>query len=310
MLSILILSQRGEGNELITKLKDEGHFPKIFQAEGKPVDERYQVNRYQDSGTTSDMVIAASAGSGGLAESIPHGRSIVVGSRVCKLLVDNDEIKRALAKLLDLQLNEGLKGPEIIYGGWFHPSSGWLGQYVIQEYNRMLDNNRGPYVSGVGYVVSADSHIHFLESATSFLKDLGYHGWFGVRFVATDEGLALKCFDTDFASGYLPAVVAIERKLTNILQALAHGSQLQSKDSFALSIAVAGPVVNKPSSEALKYMWYKDGVWIITSSGATVREARRRAHRTLKNHMSDESVYRSDIGKVNIFEEDLHHGKD
>ena len=316
MLSILLLSHKGEGHELIDRLIKEGHHVKYW-VETKvdpPVQAKHAgqaVDSYTGHLPTTDLVVSFNARNGGRCESLREGGKLVVGGGVQSLVEGNEAFRHSLVKLLDLKETNVVDGPRVILCGWFNGKD-FLYSYVVQHYSRMLDGERGPSVTNMGYVAKVEPST-ILHRIIPTLQELDYRGFFGVELVYSKDQAKLLEFVLNPSGGLLAAISECTNlALGEMLYSVASGNQYiplrpnGTQYGIAVNIQYLDQMPVKPDDPKVgKHIWESYSpqcLGYISARGEDVREARRRAYRTIANHTTIDALYRRDIGANSIWE--------
>lgn len=305
MLSILLLSHRGEGNEIASRLSQDGHVVKFWVSTGF-CGAPQEVHKYYEHVETADLIVACSPGVGGLCEQLRSRGKLVLGGGVQDSLTEVGTFAQSVAKLMNLKTEETLKeGISVIPCGWFLGDR-WGHTFLAQSYRRLLDGERGPKNDSMGYLVWRAEGM--LDSLTSFLASVEYRGFLGVKIELVDDVPYFLGFETSLAGGLVPAVVECSKlKLTDLLMATARGQEvsLRGQDLFGVSVRVLGSTPLYSTDLMSKHIWVHneaESLGYVTAAGDSPREARRRCYRTIGNATTLDMIYRSDIGAQSIYD--------
>lgn len=314
MLSILILSQKGEGKEIADKLINEGHVVKFWvespEAEAKRAEALYPwqtIDRYEEAVLTADLCIFTSSGIRGLAEDLRKRGKMVVGGIVQDLLVKDAGVREAALSLMNLP-SVSTPGTSISFCGLYDGKT-WF-TALAHRYTRLMDGERGPEL-GLGCILTPEGCS--LEHLTPILEASGYRGYIGIELTMTSEGVFFEKFNTGIGGLELSAISEVlQQPLGEMLYNLAAGRlKLDRSLPFGLSIKLldfSDLGVFNPPSQALKHCWRTfDNYCLgyVSAGGTTPNEARRRAYRTVYNSVNLDTIYRKDIGAGSIFEEEV-----
>lgn len=315
MLSILILSHKGEGYEIADRIRQDGHIAKFWiespEAQAEAKHEGLLVNRYEEHIEAADLIIATSSRLGGLLEAVRKRGKAVVGGGICRLLDFNPDFALNVANLLGLTLEPPPEeGISLVLCGWFLGDR-WSSTYMVQEYRRLLDHERGPTTNGMGWVCWPCSTL--LDQLTSFLSGSGYKGFLGVRVEVINGGLYFNGFVTSLAGGILPALMEVTKgRLSDVLLNVAYGREVLTKSKLvglSLKVLAYNNASLRITDPMRRHVWShseQDSLGYITSCGDNPREARRRANRTASNACTIDTIYRSDIG-LNCIQEGMNY---
>jgi hypothetical protein len=311
MLSILLLSYKGEGYEIIEHLIKEKHHVKYWVEEPDPqiVYKGEKVNRYQDHLETADLVVSLHPRFGRICEELRAGGKVVIGGGVQDLVTSSPVFQTSLVKLLGIIPAVNPKGPRILICGWFDGQR-FVRHYVVQHYHRFLDGERGPLVQGMGYVAKVEDFT-MLEDVAMLLRQTGYRGFFGVETVF-DGSLDYQLLETITvpSGGLIAAISECEViPLGHLLFSVASGRHLAHPSSlyYGMSVNVRyfTPPVLETQERAEKHIW-RDGdpnsFGYVSARGEDIREARRRIYRTIANNTTIDAIYRRDIGLDSIWD--------
>lgn len=316
MLSILVLSHKGEGYDIASRLSQEGHLVKFWSnTPAKYPDAQagfrqpQTVNRYENHLETADLVLQYGAGGHPRAAAAVGARGgLVLGGGVASQLASNLALKAAWEKLVDVSsLPTGL-----FVGGTFDGNQ-FKNTLEGFNYRRMLDNERGPDLGTMGCLVwkageEADKGLkHFAE----LLAPIGYKGFFGFEILPEAK---LKFYVGEDCFWFL-ASTELWTNLTvaDYLYQLATGSLNDSQiDRFGLAVRCVSwqPIKLTVHPKAGKHVWIpanEKSLAVITSCGEDVREAKRRAYRTVANNIPIDAIYRTDIGHSPDWQEGVDH---
>lgn len=293
MFNILILSKQGEGYGLIDRIKKEGHIAKLW-IENPSVREVYQtllhegqaINRYEECLESADLVISASVGFGGVCDRVRKDGRLALGGGIQDLLITDELMRESASRLL----NPIVPGNFVV--GVYN--EGWKGVFEGRVERSLLEGDRGPLTEGMGCVVipaldTLELH-HILNS---------YTGLIGI--LSTNVG---KQFFNPIATCIFPAMMeCIKGSVTDYLMQLAKNGKVSyhpERVGLSSRVGYLEPMDElKLSPEAEKHFWrhYEPGSFgYFSSSGETIREARRRVLRSIEKNVPRECVYRRDIG--------------
>lgn len=310
MLSILILSQRGEGKEIADKLITEGHIVKFWTEQaGERTPNIYPwqtVDRYQNALEAADLCLFTSSGLGRIASEVRARGKMVVGGELQDLLVRGAVLYTTALSLLGLEeAPAGVDGVRLtsiaLYDGKTFVS------YLSQPYVRLLENDRGPKVEMGCILQASDELLARLEPIVSTSE---YRGMLRLDLLLCEEQVYATNIRLDFPGAELPALCELcGCSLGSLLVSIARGTlSPKSRVITALALTLLGmdeEAEFKPPQEALKHCWraYSSPLLgYITASGQAHREARRRLYRTTANSVNPAVVYRRDIGCNSVFE--------
>lgn len=307
MLSILILSQKGEGYEIANKLTQEGHLVKFWQQANGTISQPggpQAIHRYEEHIEAADLVIDASSRYGGLCESLRKGGKLVLGGGLQDLLTwDEEYAKEVATNLLELEeLHPDSQGELFQFGGWFDGND-WQEMYASRVYTRLLDRDRGP-VSGATGVVSC-TEVGPIQGLASLLRRTQSRGFFSVTTLFSPTVVEFIGFDTSLDNPALFSISELHRSdFGELLYKIAGGHKINSVDSKAKGLCVrltqlCSEAQVRVGNSASKHFWpsrHPSVLGYVTSKGEDVFEARRRIYRTIDNIVNQAVVYRTDIG--------------
>lgn len=310
MLSILILSQKGEGNELADKLVVEGNVVRFWvkdatipRTENQPPWQ--EVDRYEDYLETTDLFIFTSSGCGGLAEDLRARGKMVVGGGVQDVLHRDLGVVDASARLMDLAPVIPESGVAASLCGWFDGKT-WV-TLLAQHYERLMEGNRGP-VMGMGCVIGVEESV--LVNLTPILLPTHYRGFVKTDVIIHPDQMYFAGIEANHSSLEVVACCeALRCSLTNLLVSTARGKLRQPEyPQYGLGLKLIGFTSKaefNPPEAAIKHCWKTHDSHVlgyITAGGSTPTEARRRAYRTAANSTNIDTIYRRDVGCNSIFE--------
>jgi len=305
MLSILLLSQRGEGYEIAGRLCQDGHSVRYWRANGFRGAAK-EVHRYEEHVEASDLVVAVDAGTGRICDELRSRGKLVLGGGVQESLSQEGMFPQSVAKMMNLNLEAAPReGISVIPCGWFLGDR-WGHTFLAQNYRRLLDGERGPQTDSMGYMAWRAEGM--LEQLTPFLASVEYRGFLGVRIELVDDVPYFVRFETGLSGGLIPAIVECAKtKLIDLLLSTARGmdSSLRGQDLFGVSVRILGNQELKSTEVMKKHIWSHDegeSLGYVTAAGDNPREARRRCYRTIGNATTLDSIYRSDIGAQSIYD--------
>lgn len=313
MLSVLILSQRGEGYEIGHRLVHEGHFVKLFIADTEvritSMHERYQqVDRYQEHIQISDLVVVASDGFGALADQLRKNRKLVVGGTLQDVLGRDSILTSAAMKLLDVEYAEEQPNEQTVsLCGWFNGKEFWE-TFVVQCYERLLESDRGPRMQDMGCL--AWRELSMITRLTPILASTSYRGFVGIELGVTPDDSRFKSFRTSISGGELPAIVELMGKpLASTLVVVASGQtrELLHQNQFGIAVKLLAfnPLELTVPEPAQHHYWphvIEGSLGYISARGISPQEARRRVYRTISNSAPVDVIFRRDIGCSSIWE--------
>lgn len=320
MLSILILSQYGEGKHIADKLIHEGHIVKFWAADAKTeqaaqnVYQWQKVDRYQEYIQTTDLFIFTTSGIGGLAEDLRRRGKMVVGGSLQELLVKDSGLTSAAFNCLGMMpCSDTLQGVPLTFCGLYDGKN--IHSFITQHYARLLEGERGPVFNMGCLAVKEDSPV---QTLIPILQTMKFKGLVQVRVRVTENVIKIEDINTDLSDEILPAVLEIVGKnLGDVLYKLAAGSlRIDPKFLYGLSlklIAMSAEAVFKPIPQAVKHCWNVGCMPVlgyISAGGITPNEARRRVYRTVSNTLNQDVIYRRDVGCNSILEQEIHHAVD
>lgn len=296
MLSILLLSEIGEGYELYAKLKSEGHVVKVWVKDTQrgTIYPWKTVDRYERVLETTDLVLSTQLRTGGIAAELRRRGKPVVGN-----ILDESAFSLGLSTMVELVPEETFWH---FHGMW--NGEDWICKTINLMYDRLLNKDRGPKVGCTGTICKRlgqnDNIDQVLTDLGSLFKAMGYHGMVCVGF--TQDGKPTYV-NIGVTSVLLPGVMElVKENLGETLYKVATGQYLTwvPTGDISVSVAVMDMVgVPKCTLPVLKHNWEVLGRFerhMVCARGRTMREARRRVYRTLSTSVPCDFVYRTDIG--------------
>jgi hypothetical protein len=260
-----------------------------------------------------DIVIIDSYGFGTFARRMRElGFGVIGGSPLTDLLAQDPDYGATVLRMCGLSIGRlnGTQAYEMVIEGWFNGK-----EFMNVVYN--LDNivfagNRFDKVFMTG-----------LSKATNALKKACYVGPVNVTSIISKDTLCHRELSSGLTAMTLLALLeGVKGRVTDVLSGMANGINriytlkpgwlaavsLIINPNRVLNNARYDFVVGGLTSENMKHMWLygiqnggrytgKGGrIAVVTARGETVKEARRRVYRTIKNISIPESLYVNRIG--------------
>lgn len=324
MLSILFLSQMGEGYGLAYQVSKKGHISKFWASgpilEPQAIVKRPKVvNRYEDHVESADLIVCCGPGYGGVAEALRERGKMVLGGRVQDLL-STEEWQVKIAEMLELGYSPDYEASNSIYtSGWFNGQE-WLVTFVGYGYNRMLDKDRGPITPSMGVVMGQEDET-LLHKLTVFLRESGFVGYLSLKINIDDNNQPLLTEVNPFFDDTTLSASSeiLKESLDHVLYRLAKGTDAISFGHQVYGMAVKLGFINishakmYPHEGALKHFWPETLPSIVgsaTARGFTIREAQRRVYRTVQTLADINLIYRSDIGQEHPWKDNYEVSKE
>jgi hypothetical protein len=267
-----------------------------------------------------DLIIASEACVAGEEIQARDRQVLGGGSFANKLAFDEDyKIRVMQTAYKDLDRPQTFDSDTVVrlrLEGWFD-AQGWLDSFALAiTHHRLMPGECGPLSACMGCVVTPLTKGKLfaagLESISSLLRQVEYLGPFSVELLCEGSELAIMDLHAGFAYDQTLAWFELLRgKAFDFLYQLALPSRQPCEilnDCCALSVRlmIQDGWLDKDSlvvpEGAVRHFWScgvatSGVVGCVSSRGAHVREAQRRAYRTIKNICaSPDIMYRNDIG--------------
>lgn len=217
---------------------------------------------------------------------------------------------------------------------WFNGKEVLNVNHTMEE-KELMDGGIGPKVGSMGSLVwcgSRDSRLYKegIGKLTSALEKVTYRGAIRLDVVVNDKGLYGLDFTAGFSYDSLYAFLELyQGRINDLLYGCATGvlNTIPTKLGFGISVLLGlmpYPILNKLgdyskdtllegfTKQILKHTWFYDvykklgslacagnggKLGSVSAYGSTLREARRRAYRTISNLSVSGVMYRRDIGQ-------------
>jgi len=331
-MKILVLSDYKKGLGLAWKLQEEGNDVTVAaKGPSSPDAVCQRIQSWRPMMSKVDMVVCDGNGYGEYEELLNARGKVVLGASKFSDWIGS--IKRE--DFLDecgYEKCEPVPNMLLVHG-WFN-GRGWLSPYFLSFKEMYLfPGNLGPIVDCMGCVVVplGDSRLvtEGLMPATSALKQLGLRGMVTAMLHIEDDG-SIQCGGVTCGMNYdvIEAMTeGIGDSMTDLLFGVATGikEEVAVKDDVMIAVKMSVPpwpyVLGRPSlvmgiaglnehnlpHVALMDVHRHNGDWTTnmndgvvlkaTAHGQTVKQARGRVYRTLRNIEVPCKQYRMDIGK-------------
>ena len=328
MLNILAISENGEGYGLATRLAKEKNFVKFYTSgytgTGFKLPKKVDSVNQEDE---EDLILCLQNTPGiqtGVEGMASMGRVVMGSGGVLTKLVD-PEFQERFVSLIKALPEDGEDEVEVYR---FFGSNGYLPFYILNKPSRRIcEGEKGAFCQSTGNVVRVEDefkHAQAFEDIEGLLKKVGFVGLVGLEF----RGSQVQSFIPSLNLGMLHAFLELcYFSLTELLMSLLYDLPFTGKfrSGIGLSVMVSMPpfpfecfslipledvVVEK--EEYMKHFFLDDVVktpeglftgshglvgW-STAYGVNLREAKRRAYRTIKNVVKSSGLqYRKDIGE-------------
>lgn len=327
MLSILIISQHGEGLPLYRRFCDEGCITKYYNFKGESFKGIRCVSDYKPASESADLVIITTPSNGGVGEDISERGNVVYGgSRFGNFLITKEGTEAVERLLNPVELEDGVV---VSFTGLFQKGKWVRPFYSFLEYNRFMDKDKGPSVPLIGIVgvlFKEGLAVDKIFSQIEFLLEKG-------NFTGMVE-VKVMLYEDDFRVLYIKPLIsaslyAISELITIPFSDFLHNpfkednifrynkvsmSSMLSIPPFPYDLkgnGIEAPLINL--ERAKKHLWLMDPIgqyfsllgW-STAWGKDFIEAHRRTYRTIRNIVNSQDVqYRDDIGFRKINAEDV-----
>lgn len=293
------------------------------------------------SETQPDLVVFDDGGMGRVADYIREKNIPVVGSSYWSdFLSTSSDYTLQVLKRLKMEGWRGEKGVKVECGAWWNGLS-LLSPFLAYNEDRFMTEALGQRVSSAGNIV------HFLPSSSSLysesigkmerlLKKSKFRGVISMSCVVTRGKVWVHHFTT--SSLFIPTLLEVYKgSVTDLLLGVASGRKFdgQFTSDYALSILLSIPPypstspactrrVKGISPSNLKHIHLLDichsgetyetagasgKVMWVSARGRDVREAAKRAYKTVSNLSISDVQYRTDIGRRVELTEDILKGQ-
>lgn len=256
------------------------------------------------------------------------------GNDLLDLLEQNKDVWTKKAPVFQLQ--KYISGVEIAVGAFFNGQDFIYPINVNFEHKRLFPGDLGPFTGEMGTLMYWDKPTNPIFSATlekmkPALIEAGYHGYIDLNCIVTGKGIYPLEFTARFGYPTIPIQLeGITMPTGEWLYQLAKGQQfeLKTKKGFQIGVRIMVPtyfcderdkatintyrdlpiLFKKPDYEGVHIEDVKlvDETWrvagssgcllVVTGSGTTVDEARKKVYRRLENISIQNMFYRVDIG--------------
>lgn len=326
MLSIMAISETGEGYGLAQLLSKERNFVKFYCATetGRGIKLPKKVDRIEETEEDSDITICCqntkniSAGAGRLAS---LGK-FVIGSAGLYSNFLNSSFLKGFYSLISEQLFpfEDMYNYEV--WAMFNGTS-WLPFFIINGTTLRINGNRGARCVSTSNCVIVSDTFRFrkvFDDITGFLNKQGFVGFIGMKFV--NNSFAGVCTTLNLGMFYALHELMLS-PMSELFLAFISGEMYKPRlrKGFGISILLSSPpypffsqnVVELDqmlhlATDSLKHFVIEDivldrgknftgtfgGLGWATAFGSSVREARRRVLRTVSNIVVQSSIQYTD----------------
>lgn len=244
-------------------------------------------------------------------------------------------------------LQKFISGVEVAVGAFFNGKNFVHPINVNFEHKRIFPGNIGPFAGEMGTLMYWSSpNVLFkstLEKMLPALQESGYVGYIDVNCIVNGKGIYPLEFTTRF--GYPTIQIQLEgisMPAGEWLPLMAKGEdfELKIKKGFQIGVRILVPTYFSHENDQELYHMFKDlavtfknpsnlegihiedvkndnGTWriagnsgvvlVVTSSGATVEDARRLAYNRVKNILIPNMFYRTDIASAWVEDSDRLH---
>jgi hypothetical protein len=322
MLSIIAISRRGEGYEFADKLAKEGHIVKFYTQEKRDTKTKENKNpklieKLDDHIESADLFLFCSSGFGTLADTLGKAGKVVIGGGVFQDIIEKGFKERLFSLMPRYEVKDGFY---IALEGWFNGKE-WIKPFSFTMCNyRLMENDKGPTTTGVGFVTEFCEGRVFDETLMSLTKILVRETFVGpltiLGLIGVEGFVPLEIIST-LTPSTLNMLECFKLGFGDFLFNIEEREELALKGTMAMATMLSSPpfpyemVTNKNGfldvdKEAGKHFYQSlpgsSVLGFVTARGVDVTEARRRVYRTIGNIVKSQDVqYREDIGKSKAF---------
>jgi phosphoribosylamine-glycine ligase len=316
MASILVLSQKGEGLDLVNRFQQEGHLVKGFVKEYPLVDLDFRVGQIAML-EQYDIILSLTPGMGPTCEGI-ETRPVIGGNNLSdKLFTDKGFKEKVVRELLPIQFDKDLDGIFIGTEGWFN-GDGFVLYNHFFSYHSLMECDRGPLTPGMGVTLWTCQEDELVKRSLLPLCELlhrsRYKGPVSTILKACEDDLQLIDLNLHVLYDNIEAMLELLPKgLFNFLHSLVSKGEIISRGDYAIAVRVTLPPYPHAGEAPLNHncLEYPEparhhifempkGTLVMgcaTARSTDLRECRRRVYRTLKRCVKHpEAQYRGDIG--------------
>lgn len=325
-----VISECGIGLGLATHLNSEGHSVYLC------IDGSTKLGEGIVPTSTiverSDIMIFDSNLFGKAADSERElGQRVVGTSHWAELLYKDKEYQQSIIDAIDWNTEVLDKGNNICITAWFNGTH-FISSYASFTYNRFMASGKGCEARTSGVVSNFNQPTErvyngILRPLEPILRRVNHRGCFHVYITVSKDKFMVRSISADFNTPL--AYVLFENSkssVTDILLSLFNesSSAVPTLEPWACAILATVPPfpyvladkeeydIKTLETPALKHLWLSDVrksgdryttagvngiVGYVTSRGAYIQEASKRAYRTLGKLNIDDVQYRDDIGK-------------
>jgi len=228
----------------------------------------------------------------------------------------NEGLVKLLMHSLDLPYKESFNGVRVHVGGFFNGDEFTL-MFSCMNEDTFMEGGRGRKVDSMGcvlwpYFYPNNLLIEALFSLKTHLSNFDYAGALTLDLMLSELNLSVLELYSGVKYDALDAILELTRiDPIKALYSVARGSSkaFPVSNAYGMSISVTAPEQEfSANPEAGRHIWLKNAaqdrclgedvpLLCATARGGTVKEARKRAYRTVSNLKVQEASYRIDIGE-------------
>lgn len=318
-MRVTIVSHTGYGLGLVPFLSSEGH--NITSIVGK----------IEQLTTLPDYAIFDTASYGVPVRWTEQNVKVLGASVWSRLVETDDDYKDTVARAIGYKLaDEKTEGTTVDVSCVFNGHT-YISKALIFNYSKLIAGGMGATVKSSGYLACFNVEnsrliTDMLGPLERFLRKANHRGCFSVSCVVNKDGVFVKDIGASIDTPHIQALIENTRcsKSDLLLSMFDPASRvIETTDNYVCGVMLSlhpFPSIPSPQPVAivgllpanLKHMWTIDisragDTWecpnvsgclgYVTARGVSVKEAMRRAYRTISNISAEGMQYRSDVGK-------------
>ncbi|MBT9170631.1 MAG: hypothetical protein DDT18_00975 [Actinobacteria bacterium] len=320
MLNILTLASDNENYGIAAKLRAEGHIVKFYSpsaranSSSKKGEMPQIVTDWKPHIPAADLILLLSGLRGAISE-LAEGRRIFGDGAVESILNTPRWLERLSSLIGARDFDEGFK---LTIGGWFSGKAIRFPYYIFHT-SKLFEGGRGITVEGMGCVLipvqdMSDRLIGIVREFNGILSSFNFSSIVEFDVIINETDISLKSIRLTLRNGNFQALTECFRgSVGNMIYTLPeiNGNvkpSLKAAISVGLSLppwpysldsSLAAEDVLEVQEGASRHFWpslNSSFLGYVTAGGLTVREAQRRAYRTVKNIVKSTDIqYRGDV---------------